>query len=338
MQKSNRAVVGPNTNIRAAALVATVLLILAIAISLLPRGSNAQQCEAILLSQNRDACLISLAMSTQNQSLCSQIQDQSGSECYSRVAQETLSASLCGKAGSLADSCIVSIANATNDSSLCSQAHQPLSDRCVYSIAVRQGAITLCAQISNSTERSICESVISINYASATKSPAPCANATNSTNLTVTSSVIVGARASSSSGPLFSQLAFLPQLNITSRDVCYSDVASEEQNSSLCSFVGPSAQSLCASAAAPASNSTVQQNFTSLIDGCNQSGQYASACRVYVTISEAVTSDNLTLCANLASPSSWNCYAALAAKYNAPSDCSYIANSSANNACLQQIG
>ncbi|MDE1762087.1 MAG: hypothetical protein KGH59_01580 [Candidatus Micrarchaeota archaeon] len=339
MQKSKSVVAVPDANIRAAALIAIFLVLLAIAISVIPKGTKAQQCESILLSQNRDSCLISLAVSTHNQSICSTIQDQSSSQCYSSVAIATLSAPICSKAGNLAASCVVQIANDTNDTSICSQASEPLSDRCVYSIAVRKGGIGFCTQILNSTEQLECDSIISIGYAAASRNPAPCANVTNSTNSTTTSAIITGAKLSSSgSSAIFNQLAFLPELNISARDACYSTVASEQQNASLCAMVGSDARSLCTYSASPATNSTSQQNFTALIGGCNKSGQYASSCRVYVTISEAVATDNATMCGTLSVPSSWNCYSALAVKYKAPADCGYITNSSANNACLQQIG
>ena len=76
-----------STRIRMFAIITMALVLLAVvSILLIPRGTKLQQCEGILLGSDKDVCIYSLALSTQNSTLCGYLSQPRANSCYVNIA------------------------------------------------------------------------------------------------------------------------------------------------------------------------------------------------------------------------------------------------------------
>ena len=323
--------------------ITALFVLLAIAVTLLPKGSALQQCSSIILGQSRDSCFYSLATSTQNQSLCALIAGSSSGACYSSVAESTLSPSTCQMAGSnqSVSECITFIAQATNNTLVCSSLGPTHMDGCVTSLAVRSGSLSTCATESNDSDRQVCVSVVNLDLASATLHPAYCMQVSNSSDKATLAAILNQTRGllsgnNSSVLSSISSLAFLPNQNYSARDICYTILAARTSNSAFCGNESASAQGLCTYAVRNYTNST-PTSYSQLLSNCGQFMQYRGMCTQYVLLAEAINTKNVSICAGFQSSFAIQCYSSIAARYNNATFCGYIRNSTANNACLLQI-
>ncbi|MGI0141481.1 MAG: hypothetical protein ACREBF_02405 [Candidatus Micrarchaeales archaeon] len=324
------------------AAITIILVMVAMAVSILPKGTKLQQCDSILISQNKNVCLYTLATSTDNQSICQDVQGGQQSTCYTSVAVGTLSPSTCAKAGSSANvsECTIQVAQATNNSALCSNINPQYSDGCYLIMAVKLNSQALCASVINQTSRESCSSAVDIDLASSTRIASYCANTSTTTNKTILTSVMNMAAAAFAGNQTqlisIKGLVLTPISNYSVRDVCYSVLASKTSNSTYCSDASPAGQTLCnysvngAAAAQP-------ENYSQLLNSCNELSQYKTTCTRAVLLAEAINTKNVSICASFQGMVSWECYTSLATKYTNSTYCGYITNSTANNACLLQL-
>lgn len=333
----------PQGKLRLYLSITLLFALLAIAVTLVPKGNALSRCNGIILVQSRDACFYSLAASTHNQSVCSLIQGGSAGGCYSAVAESILSPSTCQRAGSNSSvaSCIAYIALATNSTLTCASLAAPYADRCLTSIAVKAGSLAICAKESNASNSQICSSVINLDLAYATLRPSYCAQASSSASKAILASIINQTRGILPKGNAsilssIGSLAFLPNQNYSARDICYMVLAFRTSNPALCANESASAQGLCAYALRNYTNSS-PTTYGQLLSSCAQFGQYRSICTQSVLLAQAINTKNISICAAFQAQLATECYSSIAAKYRNASFCGYISNSTANNACLLQI-
>ncbi|MDE1850215.1 MAG: hypothetical protein KGH54_00265 [Candidatus Micrarchaeota archaeon] len=320
-----------------------LFVLLAIAVTLLPRGNPIQQCSAIILGPSRDSCFYSLATSTQNQSICAMIAGGSAGACYSSVAESTLTPSACQKAGSSigVSACTTYIAQATNNAQLCSALAAPYMDGCITSLAIKVSSLATCAAEPNSSDLGVCISAVNFDLAASTSLPTYCAQVSNSSDrktlaaiLNLTRGALTGGNSSALSS--ISSLAFLPSQNISARDVCYTMLAARTSNPAFCANESSSGQGLCAYAVRNYTNAT-PTSYGELLSSCGQFMQYRGICAQYVLLAEAINTKNVSICAGFQQQFAIQCYSSIAAKYSNATFCGYIRNSTAYNACLLQI-
>ncbi|MDE1870533.1 MAG: hypothetical protein KGH71_06200, partial [Candidatus Micrarchaeota archaeon] len=163
----------------------------------------------------------------------------------------------------------------------------------------------------------------------------------NSTNKTLLASIASSTRALFSSvnaTATLSSLAVAPFIatNYTARDMCYTYIASKTSNASICARTGSYASALCTYSVS-GNYSSAPPTYPQLLANCNQLSSYKSECVQYVKLAQAIATRNASICASFPTNFGWQCYSAIAAKYNNATFCGYIANSTANNSCLAQL-
>ncbi len=331
-------------NIKVYAVITLILIGVALLFIIFPKGTLLQQCEGIILSINRDACLSNIAISTKNASICGMLSHEASVGCYATLGESTNNITTCEKAYLIDQArgakCLLKVVSLTGNFSVCGGLVEPYKEKCFFDSALRLHDPQLCSLLS-SNNATLCNSSIGINRAYFNTNISYCGSVSNSTNqnflqqlITNTSSVFVTVAGNLSI--LVSEFAFVPNQNLSARDLCYITVAAKVGNSSYCNATGVSARNLCQILAnQTAKNLTPESvNFTSMLQNCKNLTQYQSYCTTYVLLDEAVLTKNLSICASFSDYTSWQCYASIAKRYKNMSYCGYITNSSANSACL----
>ncbi len=286
------------------------------------------------------ACLSSLANKTGNSSICGLMSGSYADNCYFSIAQSTSNSSLCSKITNLTYGayCLDLIALHTGNMSLCSKAAEPYESYCYSSFANKQLEPSVCDRISNSTIRTICYSEVLAKIAFATKNLSYCANVSNSTNASVINTVMSNATSPSLRNATLQLSGYLlqPGAALSAKEFCEIGVGYLSGNKSICSVVPLYLTSLCAQIM---STRSAQQplNFTQELQACNSAGKYEVLCRQAVFLSEAVSTGNLSICSGMNASSSYVCYAAVAKAEKNQSICHYIANQSLATACIEGL-
>lgn len=319
------------------ALTALLIILAGMSFLLVSGGGTLDACNRLIFSGSRYSCISGLALSQENASLCGSSGPYSDS-CYAQVAERTSNAGTCADVqnGTLMGSCISYVATAEGNYTLCTTAGEPYSSICKAGIAVSLGNATLCQPVVNATYHAICSSVIGIRLASFTNNAAYCVNVSSSEDKNLTNYIIANATAGqpSQSSYLLSSLSLLPNTAYTARDYCYITVASQTANPALCANVSAGEAADVCSSQASAGTGNYTANFTQALAACEQAGSYAQACEESVIISQAVNTNNSTLCAQLSGGQDATCYSLLASTYNDSSYCGSISNSSERSACI----
>ena len=333
---------GTSYRLRIYAAAAALLVVMALlSFLIVPHGSGASLCMSYLLDNNKYSCLTNLAVSSQNASVCARLPEQGAypaGSCYSQVAQRSDNASVCGKIANATDdyACVYAVAVATDNYSLCSGMGKPYAGRCADEIAVLLGRPSLCAA-GNATSAEECSSIIYVNRMLRNGSAGYCANVSAAADENVANYVISNVTyglgsALSNVSTYFLSLSFMPNATYSARDFCYDLAAEKLHDAALCQdIVNGRVASECGSQfEAAQSNSTI--NNTQLWAICSQLGSGSQACQA-LRMAQALYTDNASECGSLVSLSV-TCYSHLAAEYNNTAYCRYIANESAESACL----
>lgn len=328
--------------------VITVVLIIAAGVALVATSAGTQlgRCTRIVVSQQRYSCLLELANSTANASVCGYLSGAQAEQCISGVALVSGNASTCSSVVSNATSyaqCITSVGTAKHDASYCSVLDEPYLSACAYGIAESgnfsdRGA---CGLIGNLSLRNDCMSKSYYNEAVLSKDAAYCTYLPSVLN---TSLVLYMSQSSAQLFGISNATATLPYLNATTpQEYCYYNLALLGRNESLCGAVTGQLNTLCR---APFTNTTsyntsaanviTLQNVSTLCSGAPEGTQSLCESALYVYI--AVENRNVSICGTLSSlPYQDACYTGLASKYNDSSYCSYIQNGSAAATCAEGI-
>jgi hypothetical protein len=334
-----------------------ILAMIFIAVALLsaflvPRSSGGiGRCNGILLSQGRYSCLFSLALSSENASVCSHITEASQDPCYSQVAIETLQPETCTDASNYnyTVNCVETIANKTDSYAACKYLKGNYSGDCVEGLALKLDNPEACTSISDSLQSALCSSGIYIALARSEENSSYCGLVYNTTNQTLVAQMLLLAGEKGSSNSTFGLLALSPVLEIEShsypygsRDLCYLSVASSGGSNSSCLDISNSSlRSTCLSFSYKASGAANSSAGAAAINSsvcAAYGGSELASCDALISISQAVSGRNASFCAQIPNTSyEYQCYISLARTYNDTSYCGYIPNATTNEACLADI-
>lgn|GEM_PF-3322403 len=315
-------------------------------------SSSLARCNDILLVQSRYSCLYSLAVSTKNSSICGSVAEPLSDECYSNVAELTLDP---GKCTGIADynmaySCVLWIANKTDSYRACDKLSGSFASSCIESLASERDNATACNAITNQTEEELCSSGIYLGDASMMKNASYCALVQDTDNQNQVSRMVslaqkvLQSEAGQSLG--FGNLGPLQYIEesgggYSSKEVCYLSAAAASNNASSCYMISnETLRDLCNTYGyQQTTSSNATQNATVPMDLCaGESGANLTSCEALSNIVEAVTSKNLTKCADITdSLLEYQCYTSMAYAYNDTTYCGYIQNATANQACMDDI-
>lgn len=320
--------------------VITVALVIVAAFVLVTNGSGTplSRCTSIVLQQQRSSCLLSLANSTTNASVCSYLPKGQETQCVSNVAIITRNTSACGSNNaneSAYSQCAAAVGEAALDISYCAQAGEPFRSQCSYYIAAMQNfqQASYCSTIGNATLSTAC--MERSDYKSALKlgSLAYCTALPDTLNSSLLSYMLSQGTAETGISNITAYAAFI---NVTPRQFCSYSVAVLTRNSSVCPTLGGTPELLCNSAfyaeSYNSTNNITQQNISTI---CGKLPSYVQqVCSFGLLSYIAVRDRNVTVCGQIGAGTYQNaCYSSLAAKYHDNQYCSYINNYTIMAAC-----
>ncbi len=339
------------------ALMVIALAIVALALYLIPK-SGSTNCSSILIGQSKDNCILALATTTNNATLCSSLPSQSAQQCYVQIAQATGRYQLCGNVSAYSqaqgDDCYMYFANKTNNVHICSYVSAPSNYQCLLKVAIDTQDASYCSAIYNGTQFTICNDSIGFDKKLELANASYCSalNGTYSGTevLGLLGSVKGGSGASIGSigtGSLY--FSAYPNFTYSKSDICYYFL-SQLGKSSYCNDINSTiVKDLCIYSAGQSFNSTASANVTkanatnsssyyaSLLSQCSLAGNFTPTCTNSVLLSEALQTRNTTICSQLGSLVSTECFDGLASKYQNQTYCSYISNSSQRYSCTLEV-
>ncbi len=318
-----------------------IILLLALVSTIMVQGKSPQQkCASIILEQNKISCFTNLAVSTNNASICSNLNGSYAASCYEAVAYNSGNSNICKEALAsympVGIDCIEHFVNLTGNSILCNLLSGQNFQNCFFDAALSSGNISLCSFAG--ANESLCISSVSLSNALKYKNIFLCKYVSPSANASTVHSILSNSRTKINEtlmGYGFSLLSY--GYNISARDLCIINVADELENKSYCASLNSSiAGQLCYQFVAPPPVPK-QVNYTALLNSCSNAGSFAGVCRASVLISEAINTKNPSLCNELNQTLSWDCFTTLARTYDNVSYCGYIKNATVNNACILTV-
>ncbi len=328
--------------------VITVVLVIAGSVALIATsaGTPLSRCTRIVVSQQKSACLLELANSTMNVSVCNYLSGTLASQCVSGIALASSNTTACSNLSSNESSysqCIIAIGTSDGNASYCSALSEPYISTCAYSVAEHNSFndTVTCTMIGNASLMNDCMLKSYYNEAVSLKNATYCSYLPNSANATLVSYM---SQSSTSLFGISNATATLPYLNSTTpQQFCYYNVALIAHNLSTCSMVSGQLNMLCTARLTSATsyntsltnataNSITLDNVSQLCSSVPSSVQSLCIYSLYSYI--AVQSRNASVCNLISSPLYQGaCYAGLAQRYNDSSYCDYIQNVSIRSAC-----
>ena len=332
-----------------------IFVIAVVVYILTPRGTPLQNCMHALIASNKNQCLYELALSSDNSSLCSNLSTSYSESCYYNIAVARDNESLCGEIGNGNESaqCTEFVANATNTFGYCFKISGDGRDSCINRMALKDYNLSLCSALANYTNKSICSSSIDFKGALRFKNQTYCNGVSTSPDPVITSAVLTGSDAFNSTkvaGNLTGYVALLGFSSVgaqfSARDFCYMAYAAQYDNASACSsIVNTSLEGSCVASTTEHLKTNTNTlltsntlNYTQLIAACTASaGGNRTSCVSLITVAEALTDKNVSLCGTLERNYSYGCYTSFAQQFRNSSYCGFIKNFTVYNACVQNI-
>lgn len=343
------------------ALVALALVVLAVAFSAIANTFSSGTCKGILLGPSKDTCLFTLALSTNNYSMCKSLLGSEPAQCYLQISQSTGNSSLCSSAskygGVWGNQCYLYFENKTGSASYCSSIVGEIKDQCLANSAIQNYNVSYCTLIPNLTQGASCEQAVLMNSALRANNASYCAalSGTYDSNQTqyLLGALIGNARANASE--LYSQSAYFSYMQgntYLKSDICYLFFSALEHGANYCPrIVNPDVGSVCNTASQGqyttqvASNSTNANStnspayYKNMIDSCsNQNASIYSLCSNAILLLEAIQTKNVTICSSFQGNLNAQCFEGLAKAYNNATYCSYISNGTYDYSCAIAAG
>lgn len=323
-------------------IVAAILVIAAVLSMFINTGHSSNFCGSQFTSQQKYACLESIAVSSDNSTACASLSGSYKDNCYAQIAAKESNIQLCGNVSNytLKAACTMQVANSTGSYNYCMQLDQPYNDACLYSIGISRRNESACLSITNTTLSDTCSYTIYFAKATEQRNSTYCSLIGNGTY--AQTEEMLNSTLSQNNGSTVGNLAIISyyyssylNLSMSPRDMCYYSLAYQTSSPSYCQGISNSSlKTLCQKAYTV--NNTVNSTsyYENLSKLCSISGQ--SSC-TYSTLLNAIYYKNLTACKSLNSSSSTDCFASLASYYHNSSYCGYITNSTLNSACVESV-
>ena len=213
-------------------------------------------CAHYLNPLGRYQCVVTLANTTDNISVCSALQTGQADECYYSVALGRHNISACNlivgngiAVASSYDQCVLSLATSPSDIGYCGAL--PVSEglQCLYNLSAMTGFnMNECSQISNSFFSNECSYLNFYHQAQQMKDTGYCGYLQSSDNYTTLALLLMNGTHSFSTINLTQSVlsSYYFEVNISPRDYCYFNLAKSEDNRSICSLTTTKAGSaLC---------------------------------------------------------------------------------------------
>lgn len=322
------------------AIFALIILAILAATSLALESSGLGGNCNIALSQQRFACLKSMASKTGNYTYCTKISSNAiEDQCISSVAVAAKNLSGCAmvkNSNQYYIQCVESVAYSTGNNSDCRLLDWQNSSTCYYSMAqsANFSSISYCNPIQNGSSRSLCDSEHYYYAALVTGNYTACSMLTNSSNSTLLYDLAYH-------GPRQPEFGILPYQydGASPRDYCYIQIKNTTNSTLPCSYISNSTlrQSCIGQNDTQIASNLSSENVTSLCTN-TQYPQLSDLCLFSIYASAAKASKNVTTCDLIGNQTYENeCIINLATSYNQSSYCSYLHNFTEKNSCIQEV-
>lgn len=356
-------------------LVAVVLLIIALIIIFFnyakTNESQFNKCEAIILNSYKNSCLMSLANTTKNISICNNVDQINKNKCILDIANLKNNTNFCNliNNSTLSYNCILNIGIKTQNQTICSNLNGSFRASCLYYFAKLNNFnnINVCKSITNTSDQNICTNLFYYNEMIRTKNQNYCSNLLNQSNFTILNLMLnnninksvnlvnnIAKTANSSSvnnnilneaGSLnlivnsSSSIIQLMSYNITPQNFCYFNSAIISKNSSICSQTG-NLGFACNNELSSQQISNKTSNLTAQINNCNKLASYnlTSLCSIGIYTTYAIKTRNISICLKISNIYEKNiCITNMALQLNNSNYCSYLNNTTIESSCQQTI-
>ncbi|MCL4375469.1 hypothetical protein M1394_01560 [Candidatus Marsarchaeota archaeon] len=344
-EKTTKAASDIENNIRLYAIVAAFLVLISIsAFLMIPGGSQLNKCISIVLSQDRYACMSSLALSTNNASICGRINGSYGAACYLDLAETYANVTLCGHLSSSDRvSCVMNVSYANQNYHECGMLYGENESACMQRIALNTYDPSICNEIPNMSAATECLTSLRIVDALVKNNASYCSSLPANSNSSSTASIFAALSSHNLSRSMNIYMNYLLSTEngtITPKDFCYYSIGISAMNQSDCLMISnQSTQESCSSQVVQINNSTYANmtaiNYTKLINSCISAGLNSTCSSI--ALAHALADMNMTQCSQLPHNMSSTCYMSIAEQLNNVSDCSYIRNASLNYLCVMSV-
>ncbi len=336
----------------------SALGILALALLLVPKGNaTAGSCSPILIAQDRYPCIMNLALSTENASVCSQLPPPYSAGCYVLIAENESNPSLCRAAAEAnttsGSECYGYFVNSTLNYTLCNYVGAQNINACFAGVAAKTGNPGICGYVNKESAAAACATEVKIISYAGSGNFAGCESLRGYVNQSVFDYVAGYSDAGQGyANNLYVALSYL-FMNSSARfygnDTCMAISAAYSSNSGYCGHIAnPELGSICNAYIQPSAqqNQTAirpanysSQNATSLLrsylSSCeNLTSPNKTACMSIILATVAVDTRNASICSGLSMNLSSECYSAIASTYNNATYCGYISNKSVQYSCV----
>ena len=331
--------------LRIYAAVIVVLFVLAVAANALARNNGGiSGCTRLIQQASEYDCLSQIAVSTGNVSICSLMNGTYMNTCYYAISLNNTRTADCAVItnSSLQGECYYTKATETQNYSLCRLSGAYSS--CIMNISLSQRNVALCGSLQNSSNTSVCSSIIYMYDAVKDYKPSGCMKVSNNSSYGTYSSILYGFNrlyASNSDINVTLSASYLSaylQGSISARSICYFISAYNTKNVSVCGNIGNvTVRNYCGYYANISAYHSNGLNYTQIASECSSNSSASATCNASVALVKAITNDNATLCGTLGQAYSGECYFALAQKLHNPYYCGFISNTSENEICVYSI-
>lgn len=328
-------------------ILAVLAAMAAISVFAIPSGSGISRCNSVV-QQNRYNCIESMAVSSENSTMCGSLSGHYSDSCYMAIAENSSSAALCGKVSdqNLSNVCLSYVAISANDSGTCMMISGSGKDACILRIALNSENATTCSRMDNASLQSECTSTVYFDRALALGNAAECAYLSSNADDNATYGMMSNSNMAEY-GRLYLNVSQLIEYaayynsSVSPRDACYTSMAFLSGNAAYCSIandtvLGTMCRTLVTRNVTVSLNATSASamNYTALEKQCGASGNKCTYAMSYIN---AIEANNVSECGSIPAPASYQCYYAFATKYNDTGYCSYIDNATANSDCVLSV-
>lgn len=348
-------------------LIVIILLVIALIIiffnSINTNKSQFNKCEDIVLNSYRTSCLMYLANTTENISICNSINSVDKNQCISNIATLKDNANLCNliNNSTISSNCALNISIITENQIICNNLSGSYKASCLYHFAKLDNFnnINNCKSITNISNQNICTNLFYYNKMIKTKNQNYCSNVINQTNFTILYLMLnnknqlfnlstkknnlnlsnIKINILNKTKKISSSIVELISNNVTPENFCYFKYAISSKNSFVCKSTGY-LKNICNNNFNKQKFNNKTNNFTEEINNCKQLVSYnlSSLCSVGIYTTYAIDTKNISICLKINNIDERNiCISNMAQKLNNLTYCNYLNNATIKSSCEQII-
>ncbi len=300
--------------------------------------TNLQRCEHLIFGTERQSCVLYLATSTNNDTMCSLLQNSNMSDlCHMTIAENLKSISICSEikaSGETLYECISTISIAEENASLCKSLDGTYYNKCVMSVATNSLDAKTCSLLNDSFNQT-CSYYVAMLSAAATHNNSYCNTIPNATNRSIVTGVLSNASRIYRNSTAIASLGsvYLTSNSTTMLALC-NMLAANSTASSTCT--SGNATQCTYNASGLSAGSPFFENYSHILSLCPITNA-SSLCQQFRSAYNAISSGNVSECSQATGGFSYLCYSTFAIKYNNSSYCNDIANSSQRSLCASSF-